>query len=146
MFPHHILIHDAFHANLRAEQRDISMNHAVLAAREGIEHMGAGGVLYHDAVVPENPATSIRVVTDAARKKAITAYYLPTADAVQEREEKQGRVAALTERDRAARAASQESSHKKRTSKDVQHAKQMIRGHGAGEHDGHEHSDCPLCP
>lgn len=144
MFPPHILLKQG-HIQDRAELRGIDMSHAVLAGREGIEHQGAGGVLHHDAVIPNNPSTTIRVVTSMDRKKAITAYYLPTEKAVREREEKIKAVEALREQETAAKASEAASSHHAAVSRHHQRENQMIRGHNAGEHERKPSKKCPLC-
>lgn len=144
VFSPHILLKTKHLAHDRAMERGLDTNHVVHCARNGIEHPAAGGAIHHDAPLLDEPQTTIRVVTNGARTTAMTAYYLPTADAVKEREEKKSRVTAAQQAEQERTAAATQSKQKTLKSKSDQKAKQMARSHAAGEHTK-PNPKCPDC-
>lgn len=144
VFSPHILFTTKHLAYDRAMDRDLNINHVVHCARNGIEHPAGGGRIFHDAPLLHEPNVTIRVLTDGARKAAITAYYVPTDTAVQEREETQRRANEARESEHAQSAAATQSKQKTAKSKSEQRSKQMARSHAAGEH-REPHPKCPDC-
>ena len=143
-FPSSALYKTRHLATERADQRQIEHRHALLCAAQGIEHQQQPNSISHDVTLPEDPTTTLRIVTSTDKKTAITGYYLPTAEAVKHREasaQKRQEQEAAAKQGRTAAVASQA---KASSNKADQKNKQLIRQHPL-THDKKPDAKCPLC-
>jgi len=129
----------------RANQREIEHRHALLCAAQGVEHMADPDAIRHDVVIPENPSETLRIITSTDRKTGITGYYLPTEQAVRERERYRGKLEAAENAAKEARAAQTAKVAKTSASNKHQKANQMRRLHDDGKHEKAPNPKCPTC-
>jgi hypothetical protein len=144
MFPPHILLTAQHLFETRAGQRGLHWAHAQECAKSGVETVHDAEGLHHDSVVADHPDVTLRIVTNHAKTKAMTGYYLPTELAVRQREERNSRATAARHEEEERKAAARSTAHHTATSKQAQEAKQMARSHAAGEHTTPKRK-CPDC-
>lgn len=128
----------------RAGERGIDIRHARLAASQGVEFQPEPNSIAHDVALPEEPHTTLRVITTTDKKVAKTAYYLPTAEAVQHRELALAKARHAQGVAKAARQAEAESQARTSSSKTSQREKQLLRQHEL-THDKKPDPKCPAC-
>jgi hypothetical protein len=115
----------------RAGERSIDIRHARLAASQGIEHQPHPESIAHDVALPEEPHTTLRVITTTDKKVAKTAYYLDTATAVQHREQARAKAQHAQGVAKAERQQEAVSQAKTASSKASQKEKQDLRAHSS---------------
>lgn len=143
-FPEQALFTTKHLAFDRAGERSIDIRHARLAAAQGVEFQSNPDSIAHDFQIPEEPHTTLRVITTTDKKVAKTAYYLPTAQAVQHREVARAKAQHAQGVAKEARKQEAESQAKTSSNKAAQKEKQLLRQHGL-THDKKPDPKCPAC-